>query len=98
MLPVIRSSRSDWDLIAIWRYIARDNPAAATRMLERIEDRIEALGKNPLMGEAQPQFGDRTRRIIVGNYLVFYDVLADAVHVLRIFHAARNLSDLFDEP
>ena len=97
MLPVIRSSLSDWDLIAIWRYIARDNPTAATRLLERIDDRIDSLGRNPLIGEAQPPYGERTRRIIVGNCLVFYDVLPDAVHVLRIFHAARKLDDLFDQ-
>jgi len=47
------------------------------------------------MGEAQPQFGERTRRIIVGNYLVFYDVLDDAVHVLRVYHAARRSEDLY---
>jgi toxin ParE1/3/4 len=95
MQPLIRSARSDEDLIAIWRYIAADDPAAATRLLERIDKRIQSLRVNPLSGEAQPQYGERTRRVIVGNYLVFYDVLPDAVHVLRIFHAARKLEDLF---
>lgn len=53
------------------------------------------LASNPYLGEQQPQFGERTRRLIVGNYLVYYDVLEDAVHVLRIFHAARRIDKLY---
>jgi toxin ParE1/3/4 len=95
MLPIIRSAQSEEDLIAIWRYIAADNATAATQLLERIDLRIQRLAEFPHMGEHQPQFGERTRRIIEGNYLIFYDVLPDAVHVLRVFHAARKLDDLY---
>lgn len=95
MLRLIRSAQSEQDLIVIWRYIAADNPEAATRLLERIDRRIQALAQSPLIGERQPQFGERTRRLIEGNYLVFYDVLPDAVHVLRVFHGARKLDELF---
>jgi toxin ParE1/3/4 len=94
MLPVIRSAQSEVDLIAIWRHIAADNELAATRLLERIDERIQSLAHQPLVGERQPQFGEVTRRVIVGNYLVFY-VLPDSVHVLRIFHAARKLDELY---
>jgi toxin ParE1/3/4 len=96
MLPLIRSAQSEEDLIAIWHYIAADNPSAATRLLERFERRIDSLARNPYLGEHQPQFGENTRRIIEGNYLIFYDVLPDAVHVLRVFHGARKLDRLFD--
>jgi toxin ParE1/3/4 len=95
MPRLIRSAQCDEDLIAIWRYIAADNPSAATRLVERIDQRIQSLAKSPLIGERQPQFGERTRRLIEGNYLNFYDVLPDAVHVLRVFHGARKLDDLF---
>jgi len=47
------------------------------------------------MGERQPQFGENTRRVVEGNYSIFYDVLPDAIHVLRVFHGARKLDDLF---
>jgi toxin ParE1/3/4 len=96
MLPLIRSAQSDEDLVAIWRYIAADNPAAATRLLERIDRRIQSLSRHPFLGEHQPQFGENTRRIIEGKYLIFYDVLSDAIHVLRIFHGARKIEQLFD--
>ena len=96
MLPLIRSAQSEHDLIAIWRYIAADNPKAATRLLEKIDRRIESLARHPFLGEHQPQFGENTRRIIEGKYLIFYDVLPDAVHVLRVFHGARKLDRLFE--
>jgi toxin ParE1/3/4 len=98
MLRILRSAQSDEDLITIWQYIATvgQNPDAADRLLREIDRRIQLLARHPLMGEAQPQFGERTRRTIVGNYLVFYDVLDDVIHVLRVYHSARRLEDLRD--
>ncbi|MCI0491304.1 MAG: type II toxin-antitoxin system RelE/ParE family toxin [Planctomycetes bacterium] len=95
MRRLIRSAQSEGDLVAIWRYIAQDNPTAATRLLERIDRRTRSLAKQPFMGERQPQFGENTRRVVEGNYSIFYDVLPDAIHVLRVFHGARKLDDLF---
>ena len=37
----------------------------------------------------------RCNDAIDSNYLIFYDVLPDAVHVLRVFHGARKLDELF---
>jgi toxin ParE1/3/4 len=96
MHRIIRSAQSENDLIAVWRYVALDNVAAATRLLERINNRVELLREFPLLGEAQPQFGENTRRIVEGNYLIYYDVLPEAIHVLRVFHGARKLDDLLD--
>ena len=96
MRQVIRSSQSEVDLVAIWRYVAADSSEAATKLLKRIEQRIQLLPRFPYMGESQPQFGANTRRIVEGNYLVFYDVLPDTIHVLRIYHGARKLDQLFD--
>jgi toxin ParE1/3/4 len=64
--------------------------------LERIDRRIQSLARYPLLGEQQSHFGERTRRIIEGSYLIFYEVLPDAVHVLRVFHGARKIEELFD--
>jgi toxin ParE1/3/4 len=96
MRQLIRSSQSERDLVAIWRYIATDSPDAASRLLQRIERRVELLPEFPFIGESQPQYGVNTRRIVEGNYLIFYDVLPDAIHLLRVFHGARKLDDLFD--
>jgi toxin ParE1/3/4 len=97
MLRLIRSARSEEDLIAIWQYVAieAENPTAADRLLRLIDLRIEMLASHPHLGEQQPQFGERTRRLIVGNHLVYYDLLQDAVHILRVYHASRNIEKLY---
>jgi toxin ParE1/3/4 len=39
LLPIVRTSLAEEDLIAIWQYVARDSEAAADRLLDRIESR-----------------------------------------------------------
>ena len=97
MRRLIRSAASEHDLIGIWSYIAADKLAAAAKWLKKIDQRIESLRRRPFVGEQQPRFGENTRRIVEGNYLVYYDVLPDAVHVLRVFHGARRVDDLSKE-
>jgi toxin ParE1/3/4 len=95
LLRLIRSLQSVEDQIAIWQHVAIHNGIAADRLIDRFDDRINSLLQSPEIGERQPQFGEHTRRLIVGNYLIFYDVLPDAIRILRVFHAARKIEDLF---
>ena len=42
-----RSSRAETDLIEIWGYIAKDDPMAADRQLDRIDTACKMLADNP---------------------------------------------------
>src|SRR5260370_41707577 len=44
------SHRAEVDLREIWRYIAADNPAAADRVLLRIDERMQVLKRFPRIG------------------------------------------------
>ena len=90
---IIKSREASKDLEAIWSYIAKDSEAAATRMLRRIDDAISTLAYAPYRGEPQPQFGEDVRRIVVGNYLVFYQT-QEEIRVMRVFHGARKWEEL----
>lgn len=83
------------DLASVWSYIARDDPDAATRLIERIESATHRLEKYPWLGEVDPRVGEYRRRLIVGNYLVYYRVENESVIVLRVYHSARRIEDLF---
>ncbi|RIK74318.1 MAG: hypothetical protein DCC67_16750 [Planctomycetota bacterium] len=72
---VSKSRESRQDLQAIWSYIAKDSPSAASAMLRRISREIGSLAHAPYRGEAQPQFGENIRRITVGNYVVLFTKL-----------------------
>jgi toxin ParE1/3/4 len=71
-------------------YIAEDNPAAADRLVQRIMRSVNLLSKNPAMG--RPGRVSGTRELVVGDtpYIFPYRVRANAVEILRVFHAARK--------
>lgn len=51
MAKVLRTSLAEQDLFEIWSYIARDNLAAADRMIRRIHEAFAMLLRNPELGE-----------------------------------------------
>ena len=71
-------------------YIARDNPAAAARVVTTINHAVQNLRRFPAMGRPGRVIG--TRELVVPGtpYVVPYRVRNDAVEVLRVFHAARR--------
>jgi toxin ParE1/3/4 len=44
------SRRAEADLRSIWRYIAYDNPAAADRVVLRIDKKMQLLRRFPAIG------------------------------------------------
>ena len=77
-------------------YLARDNPAAADRVLSRIEEAVKHLSEHPSIGRAGRVHG--TRELVVSGtpYIIPYRVRADAVEILRVFHAARRWPTEFE--
>lgn len=70
-------------------YIAQDNPSAALALDELLSVRAGHLTDHPQLGRIGRVVG--TLELVVhSNYIMVYDVTADAVRVLRILHAARQ--------
>jgi plasmid stabilization system protein ParE len=80
------------DLEAIADYIALDNPAAACRLVERVFESVERLGRFPSSGK-RPLEMPRSpyREIVVTPCRVFYRCEGDAVILLHIMRAERLL-------
>lgn len=77
------------DLRAIIDYISDDNPDAAQRLKDEIEDKISRLSRYPK--RHRPGRVSGTREMLVrSNYLAIYTEDERAVTVLRILHAARQ--------
>jgi toxin ParE1/3/4 len=85
------------DVDDIWRHIAQDNPAAATRMVERLARGVARLADFPLSGPARPEIGERARSVPIGAYLVLYRIAPDAVEIVRVIHGARDLGGVLGE-
>ncbi len=89
------TARAEEDLIDIWTYIAVDNPAAADRVLDRIDAVFGRLAANPQLGPARPDLAEGLRCAVSGRYLVLYHPVGHAVEIVRVVHGARDLPGLF---
>jgi toxin ParE1/3/4 len=78
------------DLAAARKYIAENNPTAATEVAERIRQAALILGDYPASG--RPGRVPNTRELVVAGtpYILPYRVRADAVEILRVLHGARR--------
>jgi toxin ParE1/3/4 len=73
-------------------YIARDDPTAAARIVERIVTSVEGLGAHPASGRTGRVPSTRELIVTGAPYLVPYRVRGETVEILRVFHGARKWS------
>lgn len=95
MPRVVFSRQAREELIAIWSYIAKDDEAAADRVLDRLEEAAERLAANPQMGAARDDIRPGLRHLVSGSYLLLYRVEEDGVEIVRAVHGRRDLYGLF---
>lgn len=83
------------DLFQTTLYISTvlNNPVAADKFLQKVDNAIHNRLKNPL--SFQPYISDKNRkdtyyRIYVGNYTIFYVVIDDIMEVRRLIYSRRN--------
>jgi len=84
------------DLESIGDYVARDNPAAAERLVSRIFDRVDLLTAHAPMGQAGRVPGARELVISDTPYIAPYRVISDEVEILAVFHGARQWPKRFN--
>lgn len=92
------SSPAARDLDAIAVHIAQDDPAAALRVLDRIDAALRRLATHPRSGHARRDLSLPTsvRIVTVAPYLIVYTVARSRVVVLRVLHAARDVGRSFE--
>jgi len=82
------------DLTGIMEYIADDNPTAALKHIDKIQESILKLEDFPLSGVVPKNrrlARQGCRMLIVENYLVFYVVINDeTVEIRRIISSLRD--------
>jgi toxin ParE1/3/4 len=90
-MPLIWGEQARTDLIAIRRYIARDDPATATRVAKQIRTRVLKLLKYPDIGRIGRT--PNTREFVISGLpyigIYFLDNERKTVEILRIVHGAQ---------
>jgi toxin ParE1/3/4 len=85
--------RAVQDLHEIRRYVERDRPGAARRLLTRLLDVIKSLGESPARA---PQPKDERLRalgyrfVVAEPYLIFFKVRGTTVQLHRVLHGHRR--------
>ena len=92
-LWIAREAKSD--IQEIWAYVAKDRPAAADRLINRIYETLRLVASQPLMGEARDELGRGLRSLSVGEYVVIFRPTGRGVEAVRIVHGARDVRGLF---
>ena len=91
-MPQVRhTSRARRDLLDLWLDIAADNPAAADRVYDRIEARIEILKGFPEAGAPRPELAADARFLVEPPYLILYRLVPEGVQIVRVVHGARHI-------
>ncbi len=79
------------DLDEIYEYVGRANRTAARRLLERFQDALRLLAKQPMMGQARPDLAADLRTITVANYVIYFRPVKGGIQVARVIHGARDV-------
>jgi toxin ParE1/3/4 len=90
---IVLSRTAEADLAGIVEYIARDNPAAATRFGRELVAHTRMLEEHPRVGRVVPEFQIETlRELIHGSYRIVYKINDNkrVIEVARFWHAARS--------
>jgi toxin ParE1/3/4 len=95
MPQVVKLPLAETDLDDIWWYIAQDNPDAADRFLDKIEERCQALAQFPNMGLSRDDLLPSLRSLPIGRYLIFYMPIDDGIQVVRVLPAMRDIDAFF---
>ena len=86
-------------LQAVHDFIVRESPTYALRTVDRITRRVAMIALTPFSAPNVPEF-DRSdiREVFAKPYRIIYRVEGNAVEILAVIHAARDLRQADFEP
>lgn len=91
-MAVTWTSRARDDLVAIFRFIARDNRKTAERWVARLIEQAEQAATMPLAGRVVPEVGhDDVREVFLRAYRIIYRVAGDDIRILTVFEGHRQV-------
>jgi plasmid stabilization system protein ParE len=92
-LEIRWTERAENDLFEAFDFIARNNPAAATRWSKKILQKVEDLAASPMRGRTVPEAaGSDLREVFHGRYRIVYAVRHPFLHVVTVFEGSGQFS------
>jgi len=95
---IIWSFHAKEDLKTIYEYYAQFSLTIANRIVDRIYDKVSILqAPNAEQIGQFDEFNSDFRRLISGNYKIFYKVFDSEILIVRIFDSRQNPSKVNSE-
>lgn len=89
------------DLKQIIDYIATDSPSNASRILQKIKQKLSSLYSMPARGRIVPELKEQGihtyRELIIAPWRVIYRISDTAVFILSVIDSRRNVEDILLE-
>jgi toxin ParE1/3/4 len=90
------SKKAERELDEIFVYWAkRAGLDVADRLLESIEERFALLGDYPFVGRKRDDISPGVSSFLAGKYLIYYRKKRGIIHILHVFHGARDQARAF---
>ena len=96
MNPRRLSIQAERDLRNLLEYLADRSPAAADRLIRRLEHCINSLAANPFLGRERPDLTPDLRSFPVTGYLIYYYPTETGILIYRIAHGSMDARRLFN--
>ena len=99
MKPLLRSDAFNVDARREWVYLQQFGEALADRFIDRVEQSLNLLARQPALGHPgryrHPRLAGLRSWAVAepfGDWLIFYWDRARHVHLFRLMHGARDLA------
>ena len=95
---VVWAEIAQHDLKQIIDYIAIDSPGNASRILQKIKQKVSALYSMPVRGRIVPELKEQGihtyRELIIAPWRIIYRISDTTVFVLSVIDGKRNVEDI----
>jgi toxin ParE1/3/4 len=93
------SPRAIRDLQEILEHIARDNPQAAVRLIDRLEATCLRLPQSPKVGTRRDDLASGLRALSHGSYVIYFvEQTEEILRIARVMHGARDVKPIDFKP
>lgn len=67
---------------------------AADGFLDRLDESVQLLSRNKMMGRARDEIAPSLRSFPVGDYLILYKPIENGVQIVRVVSGYRDLDEI----
>ncbi len=94
-MRTIWQDEAERDLDRITKYILKDDPAAAARLIYTIREATRVLSEHPNIGRTGRVEG--TRELVISGfpYILPYQIAGQEIRILAVMHTSRKWPDTF---